>query len=106
MCVGCQRIWRHGYVRIRASAPFMALIDFWFGFSCFCSRFPGLGLFIVKNIVKLMGGALRVSATVKVGTCFTVILPCNVVEPANIPATGEGVMERRPTLLLRQRPLL
>lgn len=38
----------------------------------------GLGLYIIKNIVKLHGGSVEVKANHPKGTCFTVFLPKNI----------------------------
>lgn len=38
----------------------------------------GLGLYIIKNIVKLHGGSVEVKANNPKGTCFTVSLPKNI----------------------------
>jgi len=35
----------------------------------------GLGLFITKNLVEMMGGTIKVASTIGVGTAFTIALP-------------------------------
>jgi signal transduction histidine kinase/ActR/RegA family two-component response regulator len=42
----------------------------------------GLGLWISKQIVDTMGGAIAVSSTPGIGSAFTVELPCLEIEPA------------------------
>jgi signal transduction histidine kinase/ActR/RegA family two-component response regulator len=42
----------------------------------------GLGLWISKQIVDTMGGAITVSSTPGIGSAFTVELPCLEIEPA------------------------
>ncbi len=42
----------------------------------------GLGLAIVSRFCQLMGGSVSVESRVREGSCFTVILPIEVIDPA------------------------
>jgi signal transduction histidine kinase len=41
----------------------------------------GLGLYIVRSLVELMGGTIAVESAPGAGTCFTVLLPANTPAP-------------------------
>jgi signal transduction histidine kinase len=45
----------------------------------------GLGLHIVKRFSETLGGTAYVESQVGIGTCFTVIFPLTVPEPATLP---------------------
>ncbi|MBI5492715.1 MAG: MEDS domain-containing protein [Deltaproteobacteria bacterium] len=54
----------------------------------------GLGLAVVKNIVKEHGGEIRVESALGQGTAFEVYLPAETTSPALRPAGPEEAVER------------
>ncbi len=51
----------------------------------------GLGLTIAENIVKLLGGSIRISSKFGVGTTFTVQLPINQSDKTNAKTSAEAI---------------
>ena len=55
----------------------------------------GLGLSIVKNLVELMGGTIRCSSKLGVGTEFFVTMPFQLAEEAEEEQSAENVQYKR-----------
>jgi CheY-like chemotaxis protein len=70
----------------------------------FTTRAPGqgqgLGLFISHNLVKGMGGSIRVRSTPGQGSTFQVLVPCTPTPTAPLPAAEPAGPEPRSRLLL------
>ena len=73
----------------------------------------GLGLVLVKQIVELHGGSVELTSDLGVGSCFTLMLPCNpslnflsqrTVD--NMQAVTSGLDSETANLSTRQSPLL
>lgn len=50
----------------------------------------GLGLYICKNIVALLGGRIEVSSSPGKGSCFTVSLPVGLGSPTSLPRDAQA----------------
>lgn len=72
----------------------------------------GIGLSITKEFVKIHNGTITVESEPEKGSCFTVLLPVNEIQPASILTSSESVTEPAqlaeevPAIVNGEKPLL
>lgn len=64
----------------------------------------GLGLALVASLVKMLGGSVTVTSQINSGTCFKVVLPCEVLEQASATAAASrlNTTPDKPRILLAE----